>query len=37
MTGEPASGLATGFVLLGTFDLLSWGTALLLFEYVLDE
>ncbi len=37
MTGERTSDLATGLVLLGTFDLLSLGTALLLFEYVLDE
>jgi heme exporter protein B len=28
---------ATGFVLLGAFGVLSWGTSLLLFEYVLEE
>jgi heme exporter protein B len=28
---------ATGFVLLGSFDVLSLGTSLLLFDYALDE
>lgn len=37
MTGERTVDVGTGFVLLGTFDLLALGTALLLFEYVLDE
>jgi heme exporter protein B len=36
LTGEPAD-VGTGFVLLGAFDVLSWGTSLLLFEYVLEE
>jgi heme exporter protein B len=37
LTGEQAGELTTGFILLAAFDLLSWGTSLLLFEYVLDE
>ncbi len=37
MAAEPLADVAGGFVILGTFDLLSLGTALLLFEYVLDE
>jgi heme exporter protein B len=37
LTGEPLADAATGFVLLGTFDLLSWGTSILLFDYVLEE
>lgn len=36
-TGETIADLWTGFVILGAFDLLAWGTGLLLFEYVLDE
>jgi heme exporter protein B len=37
LTGERLADLGTGFVLLGAFDVLSWGTSLLLFEYVLEE
>jgi heme exporter protein B len=37
MAGERLADPGTGLVILGTFDLLSWGTSLLLFEYVLDE
>jgi len=37
MSGERLADVGTGLVLLGAFDLLSWGTSLLLFEYVLDE
>ena len=37
MAGERLADPATGLVILGTFGLLSWGTSLLLFEYVLDE
>lgn len=37
LTGAPLADATTGFVLLGAFDLLSWGTSVLLFEYVLDE
>jgi heme exporter protein B len=37
LTGESLGDVTTGFILLGAFALLSWGTALLLFEYVLDE
>jgi heme exporter protein B len=37
MTGERLTDPATGYVLLGAFAALSWGTSLLLFEYVLDE
>jgi heme exporter protein B len=37
MTGEHLADATTGLVILGAFDLLSWGTSLLLFEYVLDE
>jgi heme exporter protein B len=37
MTGEQLADATTGLVILGAFDLLSWGTSLLLFEYVLDE
>ena len=37
ITGEPLADASTGFVLLGAFDLLSWGTSILLFDYVLDE
>jgi heme exporter protein B len=37
MAGERLSDVGTGLILLGAFDLLSWGTSLLLFEYVLDE
>jgi heme exporter protein B len=37
MAGERLTDISTGYVLLGAFALLSWGTALLLFEYVLDE
>ena len=37
MTGERLADATTGLVILGAFDLLSWGTSLLLFEYVLDE
>jgi heme exporter protein B len=37
LTGEQLGDVTTGFVLLAAFDLLSWGTSLLLFEYVLDE
>ncbi len=35
--GEQSDNIAGGFLLLGAFDVLSWGTSLLLFEYVLDE
>jgi heme exporter protein B len=37
LTGEVLSGVTTGFVLLGAFDVLSVGTSLLLFDYVLEE
>ena len=37
LAGEHLTQLTTGFVLLGTFDLLAWGTGILLFDYVLDE
>ncbi len=37
LAGERLSDPATGFVLLGAFTVISWGTSLLLFEYVLDE
>lgn len=37
LSGERLTDAATGYVLLGAFALLSWGTSLLLFEYVLDE
>jgi heme exporter protein B len=37
LTGDALDGATTGLVLLGAFDLLSWGTSLLLFDYVLDE
>ena len=37
MTGERLGAASTGLVILGAFDLLSWGTSVLLFEYVLDE
>jgi heme exporter protein B len=37
MATERLTDLGTGFVILGAFDLLSLGTGLLLFEYVLDE
>jgi len=37
LAGEQLTDLTTGFVLLGAFDLLAWGTSILLFEYVLDE
>jgi heme exporter protein B len=37
MSGEELADPATGYVLLGAFTLLSWGTSLLLFEYVLEE
>jgi heme exporter protein B len=37
MSGQHLADVGTGLVLLATFDLLSWGTSLLLFEYVLDE
>jgi heme exporter protein B len=37
LTGDMPTDPATGFVLLGAFDVLSWGTSLLLFEYVLEE
>lgn len=35
--GQPLDDPVTGFVLLGAFDVLSVGTSLLLFDYVLDE
>lgn len=37
LTGEAIADASTGFILLGAFDLLSWGTSVLLFDYVLDE
>jgi heme exporter protein B len=37
MAGAELADVTTGYVLLGAFALLSWGTSLLLFEYVLDE
>lgn len=37
LTGEQLTDPATGYVLLAAFDLLSWGTSLALFEYVVDE
>jgi len=37
LAGEQLADPATGFVLLGAFTVISWGTSLLLFEYVLDE
>jgi heme exporter protein B len=37
MAGERLTDPSTGLVILASFDLLSWGTSLLLFEYVLDE
>lgn len=37
LAGEPLADVGTGYVLLSAFGLLSWGTGLLLFEYVLDE
>lgn len=37
MAGQQVGDASTGLVILATFDLLSWGTSLLLFEYVLDE
>lgn len=37
LTGDPVHDVGTGFVLLGAFGVISWGTSLLLFEYVLDE
>lgn len=37
LTGEPMADVGTGYILLGAFDVISWGTSLLLFEYVLDE
>jgi heme exporter protein B len=37
LSGEQLADPSTGYVLLGAFTLLSWGTSLLLFEYVLDE
>jgi heme exporter protein B len=37
LSGERLAGPTTGFVLLGAFDLLSIGTSLLLFDYVLEE
>lgn len=37
MAGEQLADAGTGYVLLTAFGLLSWGTSLLLFEYVLDE
>jgi heme exporter protein B len=37
MAGERLADPTTGLVILVAFDLLAWGTSLLLFEYVLDE
>lgn len=37
LAGSELADAATGFVLLGAFDVLALGTGLLLFEYVLDE
>jgi heme exporter protein B len=37
LAGERLAEVPTGFLLLGAFDVLSWGTSLLLFEYVLEE
>jgi heme exporter protein B len=37
LAGEHLASPATGFVLLGAFDVLSLGTSLLLFDYVLEE
>lgn len=37
LSGQPLDDRVTGFVLLGAFSVISWGTSLLLFEYVLDE
>ena len=37
MAGERLVDVSSGFLLLGAFDVLSWGTSLLLFEYVLEE
>jgi heme exporter protein B len=37
LAGERLADPATGYILLGSFALLSWGTSLLLFEYVLEE
>jgi heme exporter protein B len=37
LAGERLASPVTGFVLLGAFDVLSLGTSLLLFDYVLDE
>lgn len=37
LAGAPLDDPTTGWVLLGAFDVLSIGTSLLLFEYVLDE
>ncbi len=37
LSGAELQNASTGLVLLGAFDVLAWGTSLLLFEYVLDE
>jgi heme exporter protein B len=37
MAGEKLTSVGSGLVILGAFDLLSLGTSLLLFEYVLDD
>jgi len=37
LAGDKLSSLGTGYILLGAFDVLSLGTSLLLFDYVLDE
>lgn len=37
MAGERLVDVSSGFLLLGAFGVLSWGTSLLLFEYVLEE
>jgi len=37
LAGDKLSSLGTGYILLGAFDVLSLGTSLLLFDYVLEE
>lgn len=37
LAGDPLTSAGTGFLLLGAFDVLSLGTSLLLFDYVLEE
>jgi hypothetical protein len=37
LAGGTLTSLGTGYILLGAFDVLSLGTSLLLFDYVLEE